>query len=103
MSLPHTESPRQSNLIVPLCHFLMSYLLLRPLHSGFYFHYSLKRALAETANDLQFAKSNALFLELSLFGTIAQFDTVDFVFVLELSVYYWVWGPPHCPDFPPPP
>lgn len=81
----------------------MSYLLLRPLHSAFYFHYSLKRAFAKTANDLQFAKSNALFLELSLFGTIAEFDTVDFVFVLELSLYYWVLGPPHCPEFPPPP
>lgn len=98
---PPAESPRQPNLTVPLCYFIMSHLLLAHwiLASTFY---ASESALTKTQNDLSFSKSKAPFLELSLFDTTSVFDAVGCVLVLEFSLYFWGVGPPHCPDFPPP-
>lgn len=99
----HTQNPQDSLIFLPYYVIVLCYLFLGPPYCGLYSHYSSQSALAKTQNDLWFAKSKALPLELSLFDTTVVFDTVSYVLVLELSLYSRVVGSPYRPHFPPPP
>lgn len=72
----HTQNPQDSLIFLPYYVIVLCYLFRGPPYCGLYSHYSSQSALTKTQNDLWFAKSNALPLELSLFDTTVVFDTV---------------------------
>lgn len=65
-----------------MLHFLSSYLLLKPLESGFHPHPSIETAIVKVTNNLHIAKCNSQFPVISVFDQ----HTVDQSFILEAFI-----------------